>query len=76
MNKINLINKFIQHPNAVGMTYLQHFRFAFNLAFRLFIAACCSVIHAVFPFLFTSYSSSTIRELNDLFNKRYHEDNK
>jgi hypothetical protein len=73
---MNLTKKFIQHPNEVDMTYFQHFKFALNLAFRLFITSCCSIVHAIFPFLFTTFSSSSIRDLNNLFNQRYHEDNK
>jgi hypothetical protein len=76
MNDMNLLKKFIQHPKEVNMTYFQHFKFALNLAFSLFITSCCSTIHAFFPFLFTTFSSSKIRDLNNLLNQRYHESDK
>ena len=70
---MKVVEKFIQHPKEVNMSYFEHLVFAFKLAFRLFIMGCCSVIHAFFPFLFTVYSSSNIRDLNTLFSQRYHE---
>jgi len=70
---MKMIEKFIQHPEEVNMTYFEHLVFALKLAFRLILMGCCSIIHSFFPFLFTKYSSSNIRDLNNLFNQRYHE---
>ena len=65
--------KFIQHPKEVNMTYFEHLVFALKLAFRLIVMGICSIIHSFLPFLFTKYTSTHIRDLNNLFNQRYHE---
>lgn len=69
---MSLSKKFIQHPAEVDMTYFQHLKFALNLSLRFFVMSWCSLIHALFPFLFTMFSSTKVRELNNVFNQRYH----
>jgi hypothetical protein len=66
--------RFVQHPNEVGMTYNQHRRFALMLARRTFTASVASVIHAYFPFFFTTKTSSTIIELYEILKFRIKED--
>jgi hypothetical protein len=68
-------NKFKQHPVEVGMTYNQHRRFALMLARRTFAASVASVIHAFFPFLFTTSTSRTVIELYEILKFRIKEDN-
>lgn len=63
---------FTKHPNQVGMTYIQHLVFALNLARMLLVCVICSLIHAFFPFLFTTYTSTIIRKLHNEFEKRYY----
>ncbi len=58
---------FTKHPNDVGMSYFQHLCFALMLARRMFFAIFASLIHSVFPFIFTTYTSNTIKELNQIF---------
>jgi len=60
------INCFTKHPEEVGMTYFQHFRFAINLAQYSFRACIASLIHAVFPFAFVT---TTSKITFTLFNK-------
>ncbi|MEI7662409.1 MAG: DUF6356 family protein [Bacteroidota bacterium] len=64
-------NIFTEHPKQVKMTYLQHTRFALMLAGRTLGCAFASLVHAFFPFLFVTHTSTTIRELNMIFEKRF-----
>jgi hypothetical protein len=52
------------------MTYLQHTRFALMLSWQTLSCAGCSFVHAFFPFLFTTHTSTTIRKLQDVFDAR------
>lgn len=60
---MNISNQFNKHPEEVGMTYRQHMRFALMLARKTFAASLASVVHAFFPFLFTTTTSNTVFEL-------------
>jgi hypothetical protein len=71
MEKKKNFNPFTRHPNDVEMTYFQHMRFALMLARRNFLSSLASIIHAVFPFMFTTYASRTIAELHEIFEKRF-----
>jgi len=46
-----VINKFTEHPNAVGETYFTHFKVALCVAKRLLFASACQAIHAILPFI-------------------------
>ena len=46
-----MINKFTEHPNAVGETYFTHFKVALCVAKRLLFASMYQAIHAVLPFI-------------------------
>ena len=67
------LNVFTQHPQEVRMTYLQHTRFALMLSRKTFVCAVCSLVHAFFPFLFVTHTSTTIRKLQDIFDQREQE---
>ena len=54
---------FTNHPSSVQLTYLQHMYRSFQFSFQLAKGSICSLIHGVFPFLFTTYSSDLIKEL-------------
>lgn len=58
------MNPFTKHPNEVGMNYLQHFLFAFQVQFKLLMALLACFVHAFFPFLFTTTASTIIRGLD------------
>ncbi len=64
-------NIFTEHPQHVKMTYLQHTMFALMLARKTLSCVFASLIHAFFPFLFVNHTSTTIRELNKIFEKRF-----
>ena len=61
---------FIKHPRENGMSYFQHMRFAFMLARKTFLAGSASMIHAIFPFLLETYTSTCIADLNKIFEER------
>lgn len=52
-----------QHPQSVGETYGQHFRFAIGFAGWLFLAAGAAAIHALLPFTFQHTASGILRRL-------------
>ncbi len=72
---MKLSNLFAKHPNEVGMSYFQHLCFALMLARKMLLAMVASIVHSVFPFLFTTYTSSTIKELHTLFSTRLKNNN-
>ena len=54
---------FMDHPETVGETYLEHFRFAGSFAWTLFTAALAALIHAFIPALFEKTAGEKIRQL-------------
>ena len=50
------------------MSYLEHMQFALGLAWSLGWATAASVVHAFFPDILETYTSQTIRELNQRLN--------
>jgi hypothetical protein len=60
-----VLDSFTQHPASVNETYFQHLCSAWTFAFRMAGAGCACFLHGLFPFLFVTTGSSTIRELYD-----------
>lgn len=58
MNRI-----FLDHPEAVDETYLEHMAFAGKFSGRLFLAAGAAAVHAVIPCLFEKTASKMIAEM-------------
>jgi hypothetical protein len=56
---------FLAHPRSVNETYLQHAGIALRVAGRLFGASFAAAVHAIFPFLFVTTASTTIKTLHD-----------
>ncbi len=54
---------FIDHPNSVDETYLEHARFAGGFSLKLFGAAFAALIHAFVPCLFEKTASTIIAGL-------------
>ena len=54
---------FTSHPNAVGETYGEHFGVATTFGFTLIGAGLASVLHGVFPWLFQTTGSRTVKTL-------------
>jgi hypothetical protein len=63
-------NIFTEHPSEVRMTYLEHTRFALMLSRKTLACAFASLVHAFFPFLFVTHTSTTIKKLNRIFEER------
>jgi hypothetical protein len=67
---MNQSNIFTRHPKEVKMTYIQHTRFALMLSRKTLKCALASLVHAFFPFLFMTHTSTTIRKLQNIFDER------
>ena len=55
-----IIHCFLEHPKEVNETYWTHFCFAAKCSFILIKISSALFIHALFPFLFTTYASKKI----------------
>jgi hypothetical protein len=60
-----MANPFTDHPHAVGESYLQHMRFASGVGFRMIGGGLACLMHGLFPFLFKTTGSQTIRGLHE-----------
>jgi len=59
-------NPFTAHPHAVNETYWEHLGFAFGFGVKMGVGAVAAVVHAVFPFLFTSTAGRISDELIEM----------
>lgn len=57
---------FHEHPASINETYFQHMRNSFKIGGRLVLLIPITIIHGIFPILFTTTVS---RELNNIINK-------
>jgi hypothetical protein len=56
---------FLDHPQSVGESYLEHQRHAVGLGLSLLAAALACLVHAVVPGLFVRTGSETVTRLHD-----------
>lgn len=56
---------FTEHPASVGETYTEHLRSACSFSASMISGGVACLIHAIFPFLFMTTASSTVRELHN-----------
>jgi hypothetical protein len=56
---------FLDHPEAMGETYLEHQAVALSFAWPLFAASLACAVHALIPGLCTTTGSRSIVALND-----------
>jgi hypothetical protein len=75
---MNFIKKKLNHLNESNKSYKKHLFGAIKNGFLLIITGIVSIIHGIFPFLFTSFSAKTIiniyyDELHFHYNKEYRE---
>ena len=56
---------FVEHPQSVGETYLQHMASAFSFGCRMMLAGLACLLHGLFPFLCVKTGSATVRHLHD-----------
>ena len=61
---------FIDHPESVGESYMEHQGFALAASFRLFTAAFACLIHAFVPAWFEKTASTIVREMHTVINRR------
>ncbi len=63
----------LNHLEEIEETYFKHFFRALMMSFNLLIMALVCLVHALLPFIFTSYVSKNITEINsslDLLNNK------
>jgi hypothetical protein len=56
---------FLEHPESVGETYLEHQRQAFGFAGTMFLGAFACFVHALVPSLFSHTGSRAISRLHE-----------
>ena len=61
---------FNEHPASVDESYGQHMATASYFGVRMLGAGLACLVHAVFPFLFVTTGSDTIRGLHDRMSAR------
>ena len=54
----------LNHLEEAGETYFQHFSRAIILSLNLLIMSIVCLVHSLLPFIFTTYVSDKIREIN------------
>tara|TARA_R110000824_G_scaffold113117_1_gene262694 strand:- start:102 stop:278 length:177 start_codon:yes stop_codon:yes gene_type:complete len=52
------------HLKKHGMSYIAHMILAFTYAYKLSIMAIVAIIHGILPFMFQTYVSDKLKELN------------
>lgn len=63
-------NFFNRHLVDTGENYFEHFLFAFSMAMWILLTGMVLVIHAFFPFFFRLTSSSSIKKVAEVMEKR------
>ena len=56
---------FLDHPESVGESYVQHLGVAGRFGWRLTRGGLACMVHGLLPFVFKTSGSDTVRELND-----------
>ena len=56
------------HLSEVGETYFVHLYRALKVSFTLLLMSLVCFIHSILPFLFTTFVSNKIKEMNKEFN--------
>ena len=64
--KFKILKKSQDHLQDVNMTYLEHFKFSFNLAFIFAKGIIPAIIHSFIPELYTTSSSDITNKLVEL----------
>lgn len=56
---------FVNHPQSVDESYLEHFAFALWFASRLLGAGFAALVHAIIPCLFEKTASNLIIQMHE-----------
>lgn len=67
---MKILQLFTEHPASLGETYGRHMQVSLSYAVPLLGAALAAFTHAVFPFLFTTTASGTVKRLYDRMSGR------
>jgi hypothetical protein len=62
---MGILRSFSEHPHSVGETYFEHLESASFFGSRMIIAGCACLMHGLFPFLFVTTGSSTVKHLHE-----------
>jgi hypothetical protein len=67
---------FTQHPESVGESWIEHMGQAWSFGGLMIAAGLACLVHGLFPFLFVTTGSATVRKLFDrmVTNRRRHAD--
>jgi len=65
-----MLKLFTKHPKEAGETYLQHFLFSFGIGLWLLFCSCAAMCHALFPFTCTFTTSSNLKKIHTIMQKR------
>ena len=57
----------INHLSEVGETYFEHLYRALKVSFILLLTTLVCFIHSILPFLFTTFVSNKIKQMNKDF---------
>ena len=59
-----------KHPSNVCMNYFSHFRFSFYLSLKFAEASVKALIHSIYPDIYITHSSDTVKKLLNEINKK------
>ena len=62
---MNILRSFSEHPRSVGESYFEHLESASFFGSRMILAGCACLLHGLFPFLFVTTGSSTVKHLHE-----------
>ncbi len=64
-NKLDIILKYInKHPTEKNMTYIEHFKHAIHMSYKLAYASVSVFIHAIYPPVNQNTASDIIKKLH------------
>ena len=61
---MDLYRPFVEHPESVGETYLQHLIAACTFGLRMVLGGLACMVHGLLPFLFQRTGSNCVAELH------------
>jgi len=53
------------HPASVCLTYWEHMKFSFYLSYTFFTASFYAFVHGIYPDIFITHSSDTIKQISE-----------
>jgi hypothetical protein len=65
-----MLDRFTDHPHAVGETYAEHAAQAGGFGMQLVGAGLACLVHAVLPWMFEDYASRKVRALHATMSSR------